>query len=639
MFTDIVGFTSAAQRHESTALDLLREEELTVRPIVDSYGGREVKSTGDGFLLEFPSALKAAECSIEIQTRLHDRNSNRDLQAIRLRIGINVGDVESRDSDIFGDAVNTAARVLAVAEPEGIALTEQAAHYLQNKLAYPLESLGTRDLKGIDRPVPVFRIVLPWSGPAQVSKGRVLPRLAVLPLRNISPDPGDEYFADGMTEELISVLGQVRELRVISRSSVARFKGQDHPIPEIGRELGASAVLEGSVRKAGSNLRISLQLVDVASQEGLWTQTFDRKLDDVFAVQAEVSERTAASLRVRLMGIEREALSRPPTASLAAYGLYLQGIHLSRSLRGEDKSKVIELFRGAIEEDPAFSAAYSQLANSLLGSIGETNPARKVLPEARLLIEKALSLDPYSCEAHTAKGNLAMQGDLNWTMAEAEFRNALEFNPSAAETRMWYTMLLRALQRYSEASEQCRTVMELDPLNGGAYGFATSLLRLVGDLDEAEQMIRNSQRSFLTPGQFHVTLAYTYSYQGRAEEARKELDEGERLGGMSVDVAVLRARLGDQSDARSTLEKAEEKQASGLYESILNMALLAAATGDADKAMNYLEKEWSEGDRGLWYTYQGAGFDPIRQDPRFVRMLERYGLPISAPFFRWGRAN
>lgn len=640
VFTDMVGFTSAAQKHETIALDLLREQENLVRPIVDNYGGREVKSTGDGFLLEFPSALKAAECSIEIQTRLHERNANRELQAIRLRIGINVGDVESRDSDIFGDAVNTAARVLTVAEPEGIALTEQAAHYLQNRLGYPLESLGTRDLKGIDRPVPVFRIVLPWSGPAQVSRARVLPRVAVLPLRNISPDPNDEYFADGMTEELISVLGQVRELRVISRSSVARFKGQDHPISDIGRELDASAVLEGSVRKAGSRLRISLQLVDVASQEGLWTQTFDRNLDDVFAVQAEVSERTAASLRVRLMGEEREALSRPPTASLAAYGLYLQGIHLSRGPREEDKSNAAEFFRKAIAEDPTFSAAFSQLANNLLGSIGERNPAQKVLPEARYLIEKALSLDPNSCEAHTAKGNMAMQGDLNWAIAEAEFRRALELKPSAAETRAWYSLLLRALQRYSEAREQCRTVIELDPLNAGAYALTTSLLRLIGDFDEAEKFLRNSTRGFLTPGQFHVTMAYTYSYWGKAEEARRELDEGERLGEKSsFDVAVLRARLGDPSDARSKLAAAEKKRASGEYVPVLNLAVLAAVTGDANRAIDYLEKDWSEGDRGLWFIYQGAGFDPVRSDPRFIRLLERYGVPISAPFFRWGRAT
>jgi len=640
MFTDMVGFTSAAQRHEARALELLREQEQIVKPIVSEHGGRLIKSTGDGSLIEFASALKASECAIEIQTRLHDRNKAQEAQPIRLRIGIHVGEVESRDLDIFGDAVNVAARILTVAEPEGVALTEQAAHQLQNKLPFPIEGLGTRDLKGIDRPVPVSRIVLPWSGPAQITERRNYPRLAVLPLRNISPDPNDAYFADGMTEELISVLGQVRELRVIARSSVARFQEQDTPVSDIGRELGASAVLEGSVRKSGSQLRISLQLVDVASQEGLWTQTFDRHMSDIFAVQAEVGERTAASLRIKLLGAEHAALSRPPTTNLAAYGLYLQGIHLMRSIRPEDNKAATDLFRRATEEDPSFSPAYSHLANRLLGSLGETRPAHEVIPEARTLIEKALLLDPMSSEAHAAKANLAMQGDLNWAIAEAEFRRALELNPSDPDARLWYGLMLRAVQRYAEASEQLRVVMELDPLSWAAHGLLVSVMRLSGDLDGAERLIRTSLRRFITPAAFHATLAYTLAYGGRMAEARQELSLAtpEKNTPTDTDVAVLLARMGEPTAARTLLEETETR-ASERYVPLAQLALLAASVGEADKAMAYLEKDWSEGDRGLWFVYQGIAFDPIRSDPRFIRMLERMGLPTSAPFYRGGRST
>jgi len=637
MFTDMVGFTSSAQRHEAEALELLREQEQIVRPIVGEFGGREIKSTGDGFLIEFSSALRAAECAIEILTRLHDRNAAEQAHPIRLRIGVHVGDVESRNSDIFGDAVNVAARILTAAEPEGIALTEQVVPHLHNRLAFPVESLGTRDFRGVERPVPVYRVVLPWSGPGQVSVVRLYPRVAIMPLRNISPDPNDAYFADGMTEELISVLGQVRELRIISRSSVDRLKGQDRPIQDIGRELGASAVLGGSVRKAGDRMRISLQLVDVASQEGLWTQTFDRQLNDIFAVQAEVGERTAASLRVRLLGSERTALTRPLTNNLAAYGLYLQGIH-ELHLPRKDNAKAVGLFRKAIEEDPSFAAAYAHLASQLVGSIGETSSAREVVPEARNLIAKALDLDPQSSVAHMAKANLAMQGDLNWAIAEAEFRRAIELNPSDADSRLWYSLLLRALQRYSEAAEQLRTVIELDPLSRGAFALLVSVMRLTGDLEGAEQFTRSSLQGFLTPQEFHTTLAYSYSYGNHADEARQEIERASSLGGVTLDLVVIKAKFGDPGGARAMLEEAERKAVEG-YVPLLNLASLAASVGDADKAIAYLEKDFLDGDRGLWFTYQGISFDPIRSDPRFVRLLERYNLPTSAPFFRWGRAT
>jgi TolB-like protein/class 3 adenylate cyclase/Flp pilus assembly protein TadD len=639
MFTDMVGFTSAAQRHEAQALDLLREQEGIVRAVVREHQGQEIKSTGDGLLIEFASGLWAAECAVEVQTRLHARNSAPDLVPIRLRIGIHIGDVEVRDSDIFGDAVNVAARVLSVAEPEGIAVTEQVAHLLRNRLAYPVESLGAKGLKGVDHPVPVLRVVLPWSPPLQITEERTYPRVAILPLRSISPDSKDEYFADGLTEELISTLGQVRELRVIARSSAARFRSTDRPLSDIGRELGASAVLQGSVRKAGDRLRISLQLVDVTSQENLWTQTFDRRLDDVFAVQAEVGKRTAAALRVRVFAAPHPALHKPPTTNLAAYGLYLQGLHLSRSHRTDDNPQAMDLFRRAIEMDPEFSLAYSHLANRLLGMIGEVEPIQQVLPKAGPLVEKALLLDPESPDAHMAKGNLAMQGDLDWAIAEAEFRQALALNPSDPEPRLWYGVLLRALQRYSDAEEQARVYMELDPLNIGGPSLLTSILRLAGNFEEAERVARTQLKPLLDPSEFHMTLAYTLVYSGRMEEARKEYEQvfAPDNSTVSLDRAVLLARLGKPAEARSLLES-YANLAKEQYVPLNRLAVLAAAIGDKDRAIAYLEKDWAEGDRGLWFTYQGIGFDPIRSDPRFVRMLERMRLPTSAPFHRHGRA-
>ena len=638
MFTDMVGFTMAARRNEAAALELLREQEVVVRQVVEVHGGREIKSTGDGALIEFPSVLRAGECAIALQHRLHDRNATQVERPIHLRIGIHVGDVESRGGDIFGSAVNIAARILSVAEPDGIALSEQTAHSLENRISLPIQSIGSRGLKGIDRPVNVFRVALPWSGPVEFSIESAYPRVAVLPLRNISPDPGDEYFADGLTDELVSVLGRLDGLRVIARSSVVAFQREAHPIAEISKRLGVTAVLEGSVRKAGDSLRVSLQLVDAASQEGLWSETFHRNLSDIFQVQAEIARRTASSLKIHLRKGEGGAVVKASTNNLEAYGLYLQGVHRLRTGNQDDAAEASDFFRRAIEADPDFAAAHAHLAHRLIGSIGESRPAREVLPEARRLVERALVLDPNSSEAHAAKANLAMQGDQAWGVAEAEFRRALELNPSDDTARTWFGLLLRSLQRFPEALEQFRAAVQLNPLASGAHGLIGSVYRIEGALDRAEEYLRGPFAGSLSPAAVHVALAYTYAYAGRDEDAKRELELGARRVDIyaELDAVVLKAALGDPGPARQLLEHLEA-EAARRYVPLFSLALLAAATGDPEKAIAYFERDWTEGDRGLWYVYQGLACDSIRSDPRFIDMLRRMGLPTSTTFRRGKR--
>lgn len=633
MFTDVVGFTSAARRNEALALDLLREQEIIVAQVVKAYDGREIKSTGDGALIEFPSVLRAAECAVELQHRIHERNRTQAERPIHLRIGIHVGDVESRGGDIFGSAVNIAARILSVAEPDGIALSEQTAHALENRISHPIESVGTRGLKGIDRPVTVFRVALPWSGPVAFSIESAHPRVAVLPLRNISPDPRDEYFADGLTDELISVLGRLDGLRVIARSSVTAFQRESHPIAEISKRLGVTAVLEGSVRKAGESLRVSLQLVDAASQEGLWAETFDRSVSDVFQVQAEIARRTASSLRIRLRRGDAGAVVKEATSNLEAYGLYLQGIHRLRISTFDDSAT--DFFRRAIQADPNFAAAHAHLAHRLIGSIGESRPAREVIPEARRLVDRAILLDPNSSEAHAARANLAMQADQAWGIAEAEFRRALELNPSDEDAHTWFGLLLRSLQRFPEALQQFQAAVELNPLATGAHGLICSVYRIQGALDRAEEYARGTLASSLPTPEVHSALAYTFAYAGRDEDARHELGlaTGRRDFYSGLDATVLRAALGDSGPAHELLGRMEH-EAVRRYVPLINLAILASAARETEKAIAYLEQDWSEGDRGLWFVYQGLAFDSIREEPRFSELLRRMNLPTSTTFRR-----
>jgi len=295
MFTDMVGYTALTQRNESLALELLQEHRRILRPIFQRHFGSEIKTIGDGFLVEFASALEAARCASDIQQTLHEFNENlQSDRKIRLRIGIHVGDIIHSQNDVYGDAVNIASRIEPLAEPEGVCLTGSVREQIRNKFEFPLEKIFGVSLKNLEEPVDVFRIVFPWEKITRVETGRIeRRRIAILPLAIISSDPKDEYFADGLTEELITVLSQLSELRVIARTSVTPYKSTSKGVSQIGTELGVNAVLEGSVRKAGDELRITVQLIDVGTQEHTWASTYDRKLEKVFAVQADIAKQVA----------------------------------------------------------------------------------------------------------------------------------------------------------------------------------------------------------------------------------------------------------------------------------------------------------------------------------------------------------
>jgi adenylate cyclase len=641
MFTDVAGFTASAQADEAVALSRLREQEGIVRPLFPPFGGHEIKSTGDGFLVEFESALKATECAVEIQRRLHERNAREPEAPIRLRIGIHVGDVEEGGGDIFGDAVNVASRVVPLADPGGVCLSDHVFAHVRNKVPYRLEKLSRPNLKGVSEGFDVYRVVLPWSqtvGPAVA--GPPFPRIAILPLANISPDPQNEYFADGLTEELITVLSQIRGLRVISRTSVNQYKGTTKPVAQIGSELGADSVLEGSVRKVGDQLRIAVQLIDTRTDDHRWAQTYDRKLENVFAIQADVAERTASALKVELLKSEQEAIQEKPTSNLRAYELYLRAVQASRepeNVFGEGVGgEATKLFEEAVRSDPQFSAAHAALANHLLALLGTSQPAKDVIPRVREAVARALELNPNSSAAHTARGNLAFQGDLDWTRAEAEFQQGIALNPSSSEARFWYAYLLGALQRFNESIRQYHAAIELDPLwlvprSNLAVTYAYS-----GDIDaaiaSAEQLVRSFDETIMT----RMILAWFYAIAGRDEDAvamlgpkaKPSLEPAGRFR------AVMLGYLGRTEELRAVITDLEAGRGTG-YMPAVDRAALYAILGDKEKALGLLETEYREGDRTLWNAYQNPAWDALRGDPRFVALLRAMNLPctLKRPLF------
>jgi adenylate cyclase len=628
MFTDMVGYTASTQTDEAAALRLLHEEEDLVRPLLSAHHGREVKSTGDGFLVTFDNSLAAVECAIAIQQTLSIRNAQKDVLPIRLRIGVHFGDVEERGGDIFGDAVNLAARIQAYATPHGICLSGPVYGEVRDKIPHAIEPLGSRSLKNVRFPVEVYRVVLPWDRPAALEDDEPRTRIAVLPLDNISPDAKDAYIAEGLTEELISRLSKLHELRVIARTSVGQYRSTEKSVAQIGAELSVAWLLEGSVRKAGDRLRITLQLIDVASQEHVWSESYDRQLDDVFALESEIAETMAGVLQVTLLDPERESIRKRPTTNVPAYELYLKGIHAARQTTSEALDEAVRFFTEATRLDPSFSLAYSALANLLILRAGDSLPPREAFSAAKGWVTKALELDPNSADAHAASGNLALQYDHDWSAAEKEFRRAISLNPSNSTAHFWYGILLMVVKKFEAASGELRAAAALDPLWDLPKLWMGEVFELSGDSAAAIALAEERRDQRPEDAAAHIRLGWLLFWAGRTQEARQEarLAAGAVTAFDRAERARLWAMLGKPDEARGLLAEWEATPRT----KYINPAWVAAvyvAVGEPERALAWLEHDREQGSMALCIEYQSRAFDPIRHDPRFRSMVAGLRLP------------
>jgi adenylate cyclase len=364
MFTDMVGYSALAQRDERLAVELLEEHRAFLRPAFLKHKGQEVKTIGDGFLVEFASAVAAVNCAVELQEALARRNLDAAAERqLQVRIGIHLGDVLRREDDIVGDGVNIAARIEPLADPGGIAITRQVFDQVYNKISETLVRIGKVEVKNIRRPMDVYRIVLgPKTRKAAEGKRRTSTpsrqpnrgherSIAVLPFVNLSSDRENEFLSDGISEDLLSAFSRIEGLRVAARTSCFAFKGRNEDIRKIGQALGVETVLEGSLRKAGAKLRITAQLVNVADGFNLWSDRFDREMQDVFAIQDDITRAIMAALRLRLSGSGDQPIVKLQTTNAEAYELYLKG-RFFWNQRGIGLKKALHYFELALIEDP-----------------------------------------------------------------------------------------------------------------------------------------------------------------------------------------------------------------------------------------------------------------------------------------------
>ena len=529
---DVAGYSRLMGQDEAgtvARLKKLRAEFL--HPKVAEHGGRIVKTTGDGTLIEFASAVDAVSHAVDVQHGMAKRNAKLpEHEQIHLRLGINVGDIIIDSDDIFGDGVNVAARLEALAEPDGICISARVHDYVRGRLDVEFDDLGEQSLKNIAEPLRVFRVRLDDTTPTSPADGpgaRTVPdrpSIAVLPFQNMSGDPEQEYFADGMTEDLITDLSQISGLFVIAQNSSFAFKGQTNDIKEVGQKLGVKYVLEGSVRKAGDTVRINAQLVDTSTSGHLWAKRYDRKIEDIFTLQDEITDQIVSALEVNLTSADEARAERKPSTSVDAHDLFLKGRSSYFRYTPDDHAAAKNYFERAIEIDPEFADAYSFLSYWYVAAWNLMYPGfEDGLERALPLAEKAISLDPDSAIAYMRLG---------WTLcfmrqfdqALSSFETARTLGPDISEVFAYYGMFLNYLGRAEEALELIETAYRLDPIapTGWEVLAGYSYWEL-GRYDEAVMRFRNVIDRVPGFPMTYLFLASVYVDLDRVDEAREQV--------------------------------------------------------------------------------------------------------------------
>jgi TolB-like protein/class 3 adenylate cyclase/Tfp pilus assembly protein PilF len=530
---DVAGYSRLMGRDESgtlAALKALRQE--VVDPAIASHGGRIVKTTGDGLLLEFPSVVNAVRCGIEVQTAMADRAADTtEERRIALRIGINIGDVIVEGEDIFGDGVNVAARLQEIAQPGGMCISGRVHEDVRDRLDTAFDDGGTQTLKNIARPVQVWR----WQPstavpPKPVTALAALPlpdksSIAVLPFQNMSGDPEQEYFADGVVEDIITALSRFRELLVIARNSSFTYKGRAVAIKQVGRELGVRYVLEGSVRKAANRLRITAQLIDAESGAHLWADRFDGQVEDIFELQDAVAAKVVSLIAPRLQQSDIERARRKPTERMDAYDCFLRGMAAVMDPSKWSTSEAQDWARQAMRLDPTYAAAHILCAGSIQQKASSTGVP--LSPEEQI---EALELAERACKLANDDGAIIGRAahifcyiGRQYDRANALIEDAVELNPNDARIwslRGWIALMCNQPERAIESFERSLVLNPMDPRRHVSwYGMAFAYF-LLGNHDKGGPLAAKAVE--LTADAHSMAILIGHEIRaGRLEDARR----------------------------------------------------------------------------------------------------------------------
>ncbi|MBV8362290.1 MAG: hypothetical protein JO189_30800 [Deltaproteobacteria bacterium] len=667
MFSDIVGYTAIMGRDEQMAIRALAEHRELLRNLLPRFSGRMLGEIGDGTLSSFRSASEAVNCARELQSAV------RHSPGLQLRVGIHLGEVLFTGDNAWGDGVNIASRIHALSPPGSICVSAAVYDQIRNKPGMAVKSLGQRNLKNVSRPIGLYlladnadnqvtlgspiwmservrrtavavvgasvlvavtyfaitrKFVVENSGNPSATRPHDIRSIAVLPLDNYSGDPNQEYFADGMTDELTTDLAIISQLRVISRGSVMQFKGDRRPpTPQIAKLLNVDAVLEGSVLRVGDKVRVTAQLIDAPANKHLWAGSYERESRDVLALQDELASAIAKEINIELTPNEQARLTRALVVNPQSHDAYLKGRYFFSAPSDENLKKSIAQFKEAVRLDPNFAPAYSGLSDvyDWAGFNEGFMTSTEAMAKTRETALRALQLDDQSAEAHASIAVFKALYEFDWAGSESEFHRAFALNPNYAYAHDQLGLTLAQQGRLEEALAEGTRAAELDPLSPqilldnifalvweGKYRPAMELADKAADLDPAFFMTQFAK------GWIHIAA-------GNVKAAIPDLQKADKIESPSWTAAWLGyayGASGDRIKAMTAIDEIRRKSVHG-YVPPFNLAIVYLGMGNQERAMDYLEQAYSAHSQWLAWLKMDRIYDPLRKEPRFVALMKK----------------
>jgi adenylate cyclase len=608
---DVVGYSRLMGVNESgtvAALKTLQTDFIDGK--IAEHQGRIVKLTGDGMLVEFPSVVNAVACAAEMQRGIRERNTGMPPdRRIEFRIGVNVGDVIVQGDDILGDGVNVASRLESIATPGGITISGPVRDHVGNRLDLTFEDMGEQTLKNIERPIRVYRVSV--DSPAglgtndeeptqhqQLEK----PSIAVLPFNNMSGDPEQEYFSDGITEDIITDLSNVSGLFVVARNTAFTYKGKPVKVQQVAQDLGVRFILEGSVRKAGSRVRVTGQLIHGKDGGHLWAARFDRDLTDIFAIQDEITHAIVEQLKVKLLPQEKKSIKQTPTDNVEAYTFYLRGRQFSERRSKAYYQLARQMFAKAVELDPLYARAYAGIADCDSFLFLHYHVEDIAIEDILATSAKALALDSGLAEAHASRG-LALSLEKRYDEATAEFEQAIALDPNSFEGHYFYGRACFTQGKLERAAALFERVAEVKPDD---YQSLILLIQIYRSLGRDAEQKSAAQRG--------------------VERAERDLTlhpDNPRSAYLGAAALVV---LGETDRAREWLSRALAIDPHDIWTQY-NAACIYTSLGDIERAFDMLERVLPHAGYELkhgWIEHD-SDLDPLRNHPRYQKILELIG--------------
>ncbi len=634
MFTDIVGYTAMMQENESRTREIRDIHRQVLEKKTLGYRGRILQYYGDGSLCMFSSAIEAVQCAVEIQKKLHFEES------IPLRIGLHLGDIVYEEEGIYGDGVNISARIQSKGVPGSVLISGKIYDEIANHPELKASFMGAFKLKNVKKLVDIYAVSsnglpVPDSEKMTGAENESMKRVAVLPFVNMSPDPENEYFSDGITEELLNSLAKVEGLLVTARTSSFAFKGMNQDIREIGRQLNVDTVLEGSVRKAGNQVRVTAQLINTNDGFHLFSETYDRKLDDIFAIQDEISESIAKMLKEKLnIGINPKPKPRMTTITnnIEAYNYYLKGKYYWNRWSPEEFIKAAGNFQKAIELEPEFAEAYAWLANvnTASAAMGIVDPT-KAYAKAREYALKAMELNDEIAEPHAALGAVKLFHDWDFEKAGKKLDKAFSLKLHDGELLKIYALYKMITGDIYKAVSIIEDALLNDPLSVPLNNSLADYLSWTRQFDKAELQYKHTLSLDPDYGPSKTGIGWLNCYKGNYQKALEIFTKGDAGSCSDVfsftSIGYVHGKMGNRQAALDMINKLKElKEQNPDLIIDIDQSIIYGALGDIDKTFEYLEKAYEKHLSGLLFIKIHPAWRQLDHDPRYHELIEKIGL-------------